>query len=391
MSDPRDRDERRPGPEDRGDSATGPRHEAPNDPARRGPVSENPAPTTLDEQAVAPPSSNTWWQSKAMRRFRRNPLAIAGVLLLVFYFGVAMFAPAITAPIIAERERGHTCARDLDLTRDTPEAVAALRSPLNATFWRAVVAPPGSCLRIPRVSFSPIPQAPQEGHPMGIASGGYDIFYGVVWGARMAFYVGILVSAISFAIGIVVGGAAGFLGGWVDDLLMRVVDTVYAFPNLILAAIFVTVFGANLTNALVALALVGWTNYARLFRGDILRVRNLDFVDGSRALGASRWRTFARHVMPNSMGSLVIVASLDIGAVVLVASTLAFLGLGAEIGTADWGQMVSFARGYIQGAPGEPFKYWYISFWPGIAIVVFVLAWNLLGDAYRDVFDPRDQ
>jgi len=198
------------------------------------------------------------------------------------------------------------------------------------------------------------------------------------------------VSAISFGIGIVVGGAAGFLGGWVDDVLMRLVDVVFAFPNLILAAIFVTIFGPSLTNSLIALAIVGWTNYARLFRGDILRVRNLDYVDGARALGASKWRTFTRHVLPNSIGSLVIVASLDIGAVVLVASTLAFLGLGSEIGTTDWGQMVSFARGYIQGAPGEPFKYWYISWWPGIAIVVFVLAWNLLGDAYRDVFDPRD-
>lgn len=343
-----------------------------------------------DEHLLAPEVDLRWWQSKAMRRFRRNPLAIAGVTLLLFYIFIALFAPAITAPTIAERERGHTCARDLDLPRDSDEAIAALRNPLGAPFWRAITAPPQSCLRIPRVSFSPIPQPPQEGHPMGIASGGYDIYYGVIWGARMAFYVGILVSAISFGIGIVIGGAAGFLGGWVDDVLMRLVDVVFAFPNLILAAIFVTIFGPSLTNSLIALAIVGWTNYARLFRGDILRVRNLDYVDGARALGASRWRTFTRHVLPNSIGSLVIVASLDIGAVVLVASTLAFLGLGAEIGTTDWGQMVSFARGYIQGAPGEPFKYWYISWWPGVAIVVFVLAWNLLGDAYRDVFDPRD-
>lgn len=341
------------------------------------------------EPAGADATPQRWYQTKAFRRFRRSPLAIGGVLLLVFYLGVAIFAPVITAPTIADRARGHNCARDLNLPRDAAESTALLRNPFGATFWHAVAAPPESCLRIPRVSFSPIPQPPQAGHPMGIASGGYDIYYGVIWGARMAFYVGVLVSAISFGIGILVGGAAGFLGGWADDLLMRLVDTVYAFPNLILAAIFVTIFGPSLTTALTALALVGWTNYARLFRGDILRVRNLDFVDSSRALGASRWRTFLRHVMPNSVGSLVIIASLDIGAVVLTASTLAFLGLGAEIGTADWGQMVSFARGYIQGAPGEPFRYWYISFWPGLAIVVFVLAWNLLGDAYRDVFDPR--
>jgi len=331
-----------------------------------------------------------WWQGKAMRRFRRNPLAITGVALLVFFTLVALFASAMTAPTIAERYRGHTCARDLGLSRDTNEAIAALRNPFGATFWKAIVATPQSCLRIPRVSFSPVPQPPQEDHPMGIASGGYDIYYGVIWGTRMAFYVGILVSAISFTIGIAIGGAAGFLGGRVDNLLMRFTDIVYAFPNLILAAVFVTIFGPSLTNSLVALSIVGWTSYARLFRGDILRVKSFDFVDASKALGANRFRTFMRHVAPNAIGSLVIVASLNIGAVVLTASTLAFLGLGAEIGTADWGQMVSFARGYIQGAPGEPLKYWYISFWPGIAVVVFVLAWNLLGDAYRDVFDPRD-
>lgn len=331
-----------------------------------------------------------WYRSKAFRRFRRNPLAITGVTLLVFYVLVAIFAPVLTSGTIADPARGHNCARDLGLPRDADEAVAMLRNPAAPVFWKAIAVPPQSCLRIPRVSFSPIPQPPQEGHPMGIASGGYDIYYGVVWGARLAFYVGLLVSGISLLIGIIVGGAAGFLGGWVDELLMRVVDTVYAFPNLILAAIFVTIFGPSLITALTALALVGWVNYARLFRGDILRVRSLDFVDAARGLGAGRFRTFLRHVLPNAIGSLVIVASLDIGAVVLVASTLAFLGLGAELGTTDWGQMVSFARGYIQGSPGEPFKYWYISFWPGLAIVLFVLAWNLLGDAYRDVFDPRD-
>lgn len=331
-----------------------------------------------------------WYENKTFRRFRRNPLAILGVTLLVVYVLVAVFSPVLTSDIIADRARGHNCARDLGLPRDASEARSMLRNPLEPVFWRAIVVSPQSCLRIPRVSFSPIPQEPQEGHPMGIASGGYDIYYGVVWGARMAFYVGLFVSGISLLIGVIVGGAAGFLGGWVDELLMRVVDTVYAFPNLVLAAIFVTLFGPSLTNALLALALVSWTTYARLFRGDILRVRNLDFVDAARGLGAGGFRVFLRHVLPNAIGSLVIVASLNIGAVVLVASTLAFLGLGAELGTADWGQMVSFARGYIQGAPGEPFKYWYISWWPGLAIVLFVLAWNLLGDAYRDVFDPRD-
>ena len=336
-----------------------------------------------DKGAEAEFSSERWYQTKAFRRFRRSPIAITGVSLLVFFLLVSIFAPVLTAPQIAEQYRGHTCSRDLGLPRGE-EAAAALRNPLNPVFWQAIVAAPSSCLRVPRVSFSPIPQPMSRENPMGVASGGYDIFYGVVWGTRMAFYVGLLVSVISFGIGVVIGGAAGFFGGWVDNALMRFTDTVFAFPNLLLAIVFVTIFGPGLTNALTALALVGWTTYARILRGDILRIRELEYVDGARALGANKRRIFFRHILPNALGSLVIIASLDIGAVVLIASTLAFLGLGAEVGTADWGQMVSFARSYIQ-----QIQYWYISFWPGLAIVLFVLAWNLLGDAYRDIFDPR--
>lgn len=331
-----------------------------------------------------------WYQTKTFRRFRRNPLAITGVVLLVFYTLIAIAAPVLTASQIADRARGHTCARDLGLPRGEVGA-AALRNPTTAQFWRAIMIPPGSCLRVPRVSFSPIPVPPSQGHIMGIASGGYDIYYGVVWGARTAFYIGLYVIAISLTLGILIGGLAGFLGGWVDTVLMRITDTVFAFPNLVLAVVFVTIFGPSLFNSLFALAVVGWTTYARLFRGDILRVKNLEFVDGARALGATQGRVFLRHVLPNSIGSLVIVASLDIGTVVLTAATLSFLGLGAEVGFADWGQMVSFARGFLQGAPGQPFAYWFISLWPGLAIALFALGWNLLGDAYRDVFDPRGQ
>ena len=329
-----------------------------------------------------------WYQTKAFRRFRRNPIAISGVSLLLFFIIIAIAAPIITAPQIAERYRGHTCARDLGISRGE-EGIAELRNPLNGAFWRVLLVPPGSCLKVPRVGFSPLPELPSPDHIMGVAPGGYDIFYGVIWGTRLAFYVGILVSAISFTLGILIGGIAGYFGGWIDNFLMRVTDTVYAFPNLVLAVVFVTIFGPGLTNALIALSLVGWTSYARILRGDILRIRELEYVAGAKALGAKDIRVFFKHVLPNSIGSLVIIASLDIGAVVLVAATLAFLSLGAEVGTADWGQMVSFARGYIQGGPGEPFKYWFISFWPGMAVVLFTLSWNLLGDAYNDIFDPR--
>ncbi len=363
-------------------------------------------------------------EPKALKRLRRNNLAIVGVSLLVFYIAIAILAHVITAPLIVERYRGHRCARDLASAIDSanwqwyqrldkfqgkltyrnlpniqipevnlPEGqvgVNFLRSPRNTIFWRAMLIPPRSCLNVPRESFAPIPQPPSRKHIMGTVAG-YDIFYGVIWGTRMAFYVGILVSIISFSIGVLIGGMAGFFGGWIDSLLMRFTDIIFAFPNLILAIVFVAIFGPSLVTALTALALVSWPTYARLLRGDILRIKQLDFVDGVRALGAQRSRIFFKHILPNSISSLIVIASLDIGGVVLLSSTLAFLGLGAELGTADWGQMISFARDFLQGKPGQPFAYWYISFWPGLAIVLFVLASNLLGDAYRDIFDPRHQ
>jgi peptide/nickel transport system permease protein len=343
-------------------------------------------------QPTTPSQAKTerWYNSKEFRRLRRNPLAILGTALIAFFLFLSIFAPLLTARQIAERSRGHTCARDLGLERGE-EGVAQLRNPLTPYFWRAIVWPPQSCLRIPRASFSAIPEAPSEQNILGTSPGGYDIYYGVIWGARMAFNVGVFVSVISVVIGMIVGGLAGYFGGWLDNALMRLTDTIFAFPNLVLAVVFVTIFGRGLLNALLALALVGWVTYARIFRGDILRIKQFEFVDGARALGAKNWRVFFRHVLPNSIGSLVIVASLDIGTVVVTASTLAFLGLGAEIGTADWGQMVNFASGYLQGSPGQPFRYWYISFWPGLAIVLFSLSWNLLGDAYRDIFDPRNR
>lgn len=346
------------------------------------------------ETPQAEPSSEHWYTSKAFKRFRTNPLAIIGVVLLVFYTLVAIFAPVITAGQIAERVRGHTCGRDLGLPRGEENA-ALLRNPTTGVFWRALVAPPGSCLKIPRYSRSPLSEAPSAQHLMGTTGGnrgsGYDIFYGVIWGARTAFYIGVLVTAISLLVGGIVGGVSGFFGGWIDDVLMRITDVVYAFPNLILAMVFVTIFGPGLTNALVALSLVGWTTYARIFRGDILRTKQLEFVDGAQALGARKRRVFFQHVLPNSLGSLVIVASLDIGAVVLISATLSFLGLGAEEGFADWGQLVNFARDTLLGSPGKPFVFWYTYVWPSIAIALFVLGWNLLGDAYRDVTDTRSQ
>jgi peptide/nickel transport system permease protein len=329
-------------------------------------------------------STKGWWNSKAMKRFRRNPLGIVGSLILIFFVLVAVFAAPLTSTQLVNYR--NNCVRDLGLGRET---VADVRNPLKLVFWRAVVAPPASCFNIPRANFSEVPSPPSQQSILGTASGGYDIYYGLIWGARTAFYAAIAVTGFSLILGIIIGSIAGFFGGWIDNVIMRIIDVIFAIPGLILAMVICTILGQELVNVVISLSILGWAGYARFLRGEILRVRGLEFVDGARALGARSGRLIFKHVLPNSIGSLLILASLDIGSVVLSVAALSFLGLGAPAGYADWGQMINFARGWITGLPGQPFAYWYVIFWPGFIIVLFVLGWNLLGDAVRDVLDVR--
>ncbi len=322
-----------------------------------------------------------WWDSKTMKRFRRNPLAIIGAFVVIVFILVAIFAPLLTT-------LGRSCVRDLGLSAGT---VGDVHNPLRPVFWQAMLAPPQSCYTIPRATFSPVPTPPSEANLLGTTSGGYDIYYGLVWGTRTAFLIGLFVVGVGLIAGIVVGSVAGYFGGWIDNLLMRFTDVIIAVPGLVLAMVIVTVLGQSIINVMIAISIVAWPNYARVLRGDILRVKEQEFVAGAKALGRRELGIIFKHVLPNAVGPLVIIASLDIGSVVLTAAALSFLGLGAPLGYADWGQMISFARDWILGPPGNPFGYWYVSFWPGLTIVLFVLGWNLLGDAFRDVLDPRSQ
>jgi peptide/nickel transport system permease protein len=282
-------------------------------------------------------------------QLRKNPLSILGLSIILVFLIVAILAPVIAPP-----PEGHT-----------------------------------EQYQIPRSGFSPTPQPPCEEHPFGTTEGQYDIFYGVIWGTRTAFQVGLLVVGATLLLGILLGSIAGYFGGIVDESIMRVTDIFLAFPTLILAMGITVALGPSITSVMFALTIVSWPSYTRLIRGDILSVREEDYVEATRGVGSSHARIIIRHILPNAIFPSLIMASLDIGAVVLAAAALSFLGLGAPEGYADWGQMIQFARNWIVGPPGDPLAYWYTVTIPGLFILFFVLGWNLIGDAFRDILDPR--
>lgn len=284
-----------------------------------------------------------------LHQLRKNPLSIIGITLILLFIFIAVLAPVL-API--------------------PE------NHLNT-------------YQIPRDGFSPTPQAPSSEHIFGTTQGQYDIFYGVIWGTRTAFKVGLAVMGIVLVIGITLGSIAGYFGGIVDEIIMRVTDIFLAFPPLILAMAITAALGPGLTNVIMALTIVTWPAYTRLIRGDILAVREEDYVEAARGIGGSHLRVILRHVLPNAIYPTLVMASLDIGAIVLSAAALSFLGLGVPEGYADWGQLIQFSRNWIVGPPGDPLRYWYTVTIPGMFTLFFVLGWNLLGDAFRDILDPK--
>jgi len=256
-----------------------------------------------------------------------------------------------------------------------------------------VIAPPEPNSRdayiIPQTGYSPDPVRPSKAHIFGTTEQQYDLFYGMVWGTRTAFKVALMVVLTAVAIGVLLGGAAGFYGGWIDEVLMRLTDIVLAFPDLVLAVVIVAVTGPSLEHVMYSVMAVSWPSYARLMRGDVLAVKERDFVAAARALGAGDARILFRHIVPNAIYPVLVVASLSMGRIVLTAAALSFLGLGSPVGYADWGQLISLSRNWILGSSGNPLEYWHTVAIPGATIFLFVLGWNLLGDAVRDILDPR--
>ena len=317
---------------------------------------------------------------KTIKQLLTNPTSLTGILLLLAFAAIALFAPWIAPP---------------------PENA---RDPYM----------------IPRDGFSSTPRSPSDEHPLGTTEGQYDIYYGVIWGTRTAFRVGVVITIFTTLIGLLVGAVSAYYGGWVDEVLMRITEIFQAFPFLLAAITLTSVlqtiygrgeagplmlaakllafvtFGHNPTKpvnpiqlqiltGMLAIISFGWMTYARVIRGNILAVKEFEYAMAARTVGASDMRILFRHLLPNAVFPVLVIASMNIGSYVLTFAALSFLGLGAQRGYADWGQMINFARNWIPSLA----DHWHIVTYPGLAVVLFVLSWNLVGDVLRDTLDPR--
>lgn len=282
---------------------------------------------------------------ESVRRLFRHRSAQVGTFLLTSLVLIAIFAPVIAPfdpikPLRDVKRRDPPCIHLLGCPADKPE------------------------------------------HIMGIDGNFRDLFSRVIYGSRLSLQIGLTTISFAILIGGLLGSLAGFLGGWIDNIIMRVMDVLLAFPSLLLAIFIVTVLGPGLINALLAIGIVSIPVYARLVRASVLSIKDLDFVQASKALGASPMRLLFTRILPNALTPLIVRGTLGIATAILDAAALSFLGLGAEIPKPEWGLMLGEERNSVFSAP-------FLVFFPGIAIMITVLAFNLLGDGLRDALDPR--
>ena len=271
--------------------------------------------------------------AKGLRVLVRNPMALAGLAVIVLWSLVAILAPTI-APY----------------------------DPLEQNIQDRL-------------------QPPSREHLCGTDELGRDIFSRIIYGARISLPMGLIVVVFAMLLGGTVGALSGFIGGRFDDLVMRLADITLAFPSIVLALAIAAALGPSLKNLLIAMMAVWWPEYARLMRGQVLSVKNNDYVEACRAIGVSSGRTLLRHVVPNTGTPLLVKASLDAGSAILTVAALSFIGLGAVPPTPEWGAMISMGR--------TKFYQWWMMTFPGLAILTVVLGFNFLGDGLRDALDPR--
>jgi len=271
----------------------------------------------------------------AWRRFTANKLAVIGLVIILGLVFLAIFAPLL-----------------------------APHSPYIGDLAKARLLSPG------------------PGHWLGTDDQGRDILSRLIYGSRLTLQVVLLVAVIAAPIGLLVGTVAGYAGGWVDAVLMRITDIFLAFPKLVLALAFVAALGPGIGNAIIAIAITSWPPYARIARAETLTVRNSDYIQAVQLMGASPWRIVLRHIMPLCISSLIVRVTLDMAGIILTAAGLGFLGLGAQPPLPEWGAMIASGRRFI-------LDQWWVAAAPGVAILIVSLGFNLLGDGLRDALDPR--
>lgn len=272
--------------------------------------------------------------SKPVRRFLKNKLAVVGAVILLIFSVMAVFAP--------------------------------------------VVAPADPS----QIFFSDLRAAPGGTHPFGADELGRDIFSRVVYGARVSLSAGLVSVTLALVTGTALGMLAGYFRGWVDEVIMRLVDAMLALPFLVLAIALAAILGPSLQNTMIAIAIVSAPAFARITRGEVLAQREREYVQAAQALGARDSRLILRHLLPNISGALIVQTSLAIANAILAESSLSFLGLGIQPPAPSWGSMLNAARGYLSEAP-------WMALFPGMAIFLTVLAFNLVGDGLREAIDPR--
>jgi ABC-type dipeptide/oligopeptide/nickel transport system permease subunit len=301
-------------------------------------------PKSLELEPVSRTAARTPLED-TLRRLLRHRSAQVGLVVLTFLILVAVFAPVIapydpTQVLFDVKRRAGPCIHLLGCPADQPQ------------------------------------------HLMGIDGNSRDLFSRVVFGSRLSLVIGFATVTFAIIIGTALGAVAGYAGGWADNVIMRCMDVLLAFPSLLLSIAIVAVLGQGLINALLAISFVSIPIYARIVRASVLQVKEQDFISASRALGASPLATLMNHVLPNAMTPLIVQGTLGIATAILDAAALSFLGLGAQPPTPEWGLMLGEERNSVFNAP-------HLVIFPGVAIMLTVLAFNLLGDGLRDALDPR--
>ncbi|MBC7292798.1 MAG: ABC transporter permease [Thermoleophilia bacterium] len=296
-------------------------------------------PAPEEEAELVGPSRTL--RADALRRLRKNKLALAGLAWIIVVILVA-----VTADLWAPRWLGDPVAID------------------TATVTQRTLLPPS------------------VEHPFGTDKLGRDIASRVVYGARVSLVVGIVAVLIMVVIGLILGALAGYYGGIWDSLIMRTADVFFAFPYVLFAIALIAVLGKGFQNVFIAIGVLGWPSIARVFRSSILSVKENEYVDAARAMGASTTRILWRHIMPNSVAPIIVYATMSVGGAILTEAALSFLGMGVQPPQPSWGLMLSEARSFLFSAP-------WLMFYPGIAILTTVLAFVLLGDGLRDALDVK--